>query len=180
MASEDAIQLLALVILIAASAFFSSAETALTTVNRIKLQAMADEGDKRAARVLKVIENSPKMLSTILIGNNLVNNFTTALATALAIKLIGNGSVGFVTGVLTIIILIFGEITPKNVCHRKFRETLACIRFCRFVSHEASDPRDRCHQLYLPFSAEMPACKCRPFFEYHDGDRASDDRRCQP
>ena len=60
MASEDAIQLLALVILIAASAFFSSAETALTTVNRIKLQAMADEGDKRAARVLKVIENSPK------------------------------------------------------------------------------------------------------------------------
>lgn len=114
LASEDAIQLLALVILIAASAFFSSAETALTTVNRIKLQAMADEGDKRAARVLKVIENSPKMLSTILIGNNLVNNFTTALATALAIKLIGNGSVGFVTGVLTIIILIFGEITPKT------------------------------------------------------------------
>lgn len=114
LASEDAIQLLALITLIAASAFFSSAETALTTVNRIKLQAMADEGDRRAARVLKTIEDSSKMLSTILIGNNLVNNFATALATALAIKLIGSGSVGFVTGALTVIILVFGEITPKT------------------------------------------------------------------
>lgn len=114
LASEDAIQLLALVILVMLSAFFSSAETALTTVNRIRLQALADEGDKRAQTALKAIDNSSKLLSTILIGNNLVNNCSSALATALAIKVMGNGAVGFVTGVLTIVILVFGEITPKT------------------------------------------------------------------
>lgn len=111
---EDAIQFLALIILVALSAFFSSAETALTTVNRIRLQAMAEDGSKAAAKVLKTIENSSKMLSAILIGNNLVNNFIASIATALAIKFMGNGSVGFVTGVVTIIVLIFGEITPKT------------------------------------------------------------------
>ncbi|WP_283683119.1 HlyC/CorC family transporter [Parablautia sp. Marseille-Q6255] len=114
LAPEDAIQFLALVILVALSAFFSSAETALTTVNRIKLQAMAEDGSKAATKVLKTIENSSKMLSAILIGNNLVNNFITAIATALAIKFMGNGSVGFVTGIVTILVLIFGEITPKT------------------------------------------------------------------
>jgi len=114
LAPEDAIQFLALIILVALSAFFSSAETALTTVNRIRLQAMAEDGSKAAAKVLKTIENSSKMLSAILIGNNLVNNFIASIATALAIKFMGNGSVGFVTGVVTIIVLIFGEITPKT------------------------------------------------------------------
>lgn len=115
MASDDAIQLLILIILVVLSAFFSSAETALTTVNRIRLQALAEEGNKRAATVLKVKENSSRMLSAILIGNNLVNNFAAALATALAIKLVGNGAVGAVTGILTVLILVFGEITPKTI-----------------------------------------------------------------
>ena len=115
MASDDAIQLLILLILIMLSAFFSSAETALTTVNRIRLQALAEEGNKQAETALKAIDNSSKLLSTILIGNNLVNNFTSALATALAIRIMGSGAVGFVTGVLTIIILVFGEITPKTL-----------------------------------------------------------------
>ena len=86
----------------------------MTTVNRIRLQALSEEGNKRADIVLKTIENSSKMLSAILIGNNLVNNFSAALATALAIKMFGSGSVGIVTGALTILILIFGEITPKT------------------------------------------------------------------
>lgn len=115
MASDDAIQLLILLILVLCSAFFSSAETALTTVNRIRIQALADEGNKRAAVVLKTIDNRSKMLSAILIGNNLVNNFSSALATALAIKLIGSGAVGAVTGILTVLILVFGEITPKTL-----------------------------------------------------------------
>ncbi|MDO4298806.1 MAG: hemolysin family protein [Lachnospiraceae bacterium] len=115
MASDDAIQLLMLIILILLSAFFSSAETSLTTVNQIKLQALADEGSKRAATVLQIKNNPSKMLSAILIGNNLVNNFITAIATALAIKLFGSGSVGAVTAILTVIVLIFGEITPKTI-----------------------------------------------------------------
>lgn len=114
MTSDDAIQILALLILVALSAFFSSAETSLTTVNKIRLQALAEDGDKRAATVLKITENSSKMLSAILIGNNLVNNFAASLTTALAIKLFGSGMIGAVTAILTIIILIFGEITPKT------------------------------------------------------------------
>lgn len=114
MTSGDAIQLLALLILVVLSAFFSSAETSLTTVNRIKLQALSEEGNKKAAVVLKTIENPSKMLSTILIGNNLVNNFSAALATSIAIRMFGSGSVGAVTGILTIVILVFGEITPKT------------------------------------------------------------------
>ena len=114
MASDDAIQLLALLILVFLSAFFSSAETSLTTANAIRLQSLADEGNRRAAVALKVKQNPSKMLSAILIGNNLVNNFAASLTTALAIKLFGKGALGAVTAVLTVIILIFGEITPKT------------------------------------------------------------------
>jgi CBS domain containing-hemolysin-like protein len=78
------------------------------------MQTLADEGNKKAATVLKIIENPSKMLSAILIGNNLVNNFSAALATALAIRMFGSGSVGTVTAILTITVLIFGEITPKT------------------------------------------------------------------
>ena len=115
MASDDAIQLLALLILVFLSAFFSSAETSLTTVNTIKLQALAEEGSRRAATALKIKENPSKLLSAILIGNNLVNNMTASLATAFAIKFFGNGSVGIVTAILTVVVLIFGEITPKTL-----------------------------------------------------------------
>ena len=114
LASDDAIQLLALLILVTLSAFFSSAETSLTTANAIRLQTLADEGNRRAAVALKVKQNPSKMLSAILIGNNLVNNFAASLTTALAIKLFGQGALGIVTAVLTVIILIFGEITPKT------------------------------------------------------------------
>lgn len=115
LASDDAIQLLALVILVILSAFFSSAETSLTTVNKIRLQALADAGNRKAQVALQASENSSKMLSAILIGNNLVNNFSASLATALAIRKFGSGSTGIVTGLLTIIILVFGEITPKTL-----------------------------------------------------------------
>ena len=70
---SSTIQLIVLVILLALSAFFSSSETALTTVNRIRMRSLAEEGNKRAARVLQVTDDSAKMLSAILIGNNVVN-----------------------------------------------------------------------------------------------------------
>lgn len=114
LASDDAIQLLTLLILIFLSAFFSSAETSLTTANTIRLQSLADEGNRRAAVALRVKQNPSKMLSAVLIGNNLVNNFAASLTTALAIKLFGQGALGVVTAILTVIILVFGEITPKT------------------------------------------------------------------
>jgi len=96
------------------SAFFSSAETALTCVNKVKMKTLADEGNKNAKRVLEILESPGKMLSTILIGNNLVNISTTSLATTLTIKVFGSVFVGAATGILTILILLFGEIVPKT------------------------------------------------------------------
>lgn len=120
-------QIIALIILLFLSAFFSSAETALTTVNRHRIRGLADEGSKRAKRVLYLLENREKMLSAILIGNNIVNLSASSLTTTLAIHLAstsgmsGNSStiIGLATGILTFLILIFGEITPKNFATRK-------------------------------------------------------------
>lgn len=115
MDSGDILQLIFLVILIFLSAFFSSAETALTTCNRIRMRTLAEDGDKRAERVLRITDNSGKMLSAILIGNNIVNLSASSIATSLAIKLWGSVGAGIATGVLTILILIFGEISPKTL-----------------------------------------------------------------
>ena len=109
------IQLITIILLILLSAFFSSAETALTTVNKFTLRSMADSGNKRAARVLKLISNSDKLISTILIGNNIVNISASALATTLTTNLFGSKAVGIATGILTLLILLFGEITPKTL-----------------------------------------------------------------
>lgn len=97
------------------SAFFSSSETALTTANKIRMKNLAENGDKRAAKVLKVTSDSGKMLSAILIGNNIVNIFASSLATILAIDIFGDIGSGIATGALTIIILIFGEVSPKTM-----------------------------------------------------------------
>ena len=115
MESGDAIQLILLLVLLLLSAFFSSAETALTTVNQIRMKTRADEGDKRAKRVLLITADSGKMLSAILIGNNIVNITASSIATLLADKLFGNAGVTIATAVLTVLILIFGEITPKTM-----------------------------------------------------------------
>lgn len=116
------IQLIVLVILLALSAFFSSSETALTSVNLIKIRNLADSNDKRAATVLKVTADKPKMLSAILIGNNIVNISASSLATTLAISILGNLGAGIATGVLTLLVLIFGEITPKTMATHKSLE----------------------------------------------------------
>lgn len=108
-------QLLTILLMVFFSAFFSSSETALTTVNKIRMKNMAENGDKRAAKVLKVTSDSGKMLSAILIGNNIVNIFASSLATILAIDIFGDIGSGIATGVLTIVILIFGEVTPKTM-----------------------------------------------------------------
>ncbi|MBQ2466263.1 MAG: HlyC/CorC family transporter [Lachnospiraceae bacterium] len=109
------IQLIILVFLLFLSAFFSSAETALTTVSKIRLKTMADDGDKRAARVLKVTADSHKMLSAILIGNNIVNLSASSLATTISMRFFGSYGAGIATGILTFLVLIFGEITPKSM-----------------------------------------------------------------
>ena len=110
-----ATQLIILVLLLLLSAFFSSAETALTTVNLLRMQTKAEEGNKQAQRVIKITENKGKMLSAILIGNNLVNISASSLATTLAISFWKSYGAGVATGILTLLVLIFGEISPKTI-----------------------------------------------------------------
>ena len=115
MDSSEAIRLIILVVLIMLSAFFSSAETALTTVNKIRMRKLSDEGNERAKTVLKITENSGKMLSAILIGNNVVNLSASSIATTLAIDMLGSKGAGIATGIVTLLILVFGEISPKTI-----------------------------------------------------------------
>ena len=115
MDSSDVIQLLILGVLLALSAFFSSSETALTTVNKIRIRTLAENGEERAVILSKILEQQGKMLSAILIGNNLVNLSASSLLTTFTINLFGNKAVGVATGVLTLLILVFGEITPKTL-----------------------------------------------------------------
>ena len=131
------IQFLILIILIALSSYFSGAETALTTVSEVALKAEADEGDKRAALVLRVLSQYSKMLSAILIMNNVVNLSSSALATSLVIRMFGEGAVSIGTAILTVLIIIFGEITPKNIAKIRSEETAkkdaAVIKFLMTV-----------------------------------------------
>ena len=113
MDTDGVIQLTAIIFLVVLSAFFSSAETALTTVNRVRLKTLADEGNKRAVTAIHVLDKYGKMLSAILIGNNIVNLTASSLATTFAIRI--NLTVGIATGILTVVILILGEIVPKNM-----------------------------------------------------------------
>ena len=115
MDSSDAIQFVILIVLLLLSAFFSSAETALTTVSKIRMRSLAEDGNKRAKVVLDVTENhSRKMLSAILIGNNIVNISASSLAATLAYSF-GGYMVSIATAALTVAILVFGEITPKSI-----------------------------------------------------------------
>ena len=115
MDSGDISQLIFLLILLALSAFFSSAETALTTVNRIHMRTLADADNKKAKMVLKITKDSAKMLSALLIGNNIVNLSASSIATTLAISMFGNYGAGIATGIITFLILIFGEVSPKTL-----------------------------------------------------------------
>ncbi len=123
MDSSDATQIIILLILLAFSAFFSSAETCLTTVNKMRIRSLADENVKNAALVLKLVEKPTKLLSAILIGNNVVNLSASSLATSFAIQLahklgysdMVSAITGIATGILTVLVLIFGEIVPKSL-----------------------------------------------------------------
>ena len=134
MDSYDAIQIVVLVVLLILSGYFSSAETALTMVNKIKLRSLAEEGNKRAELILDVTENhSHKMLSAILIGNNIVNISASSLAATLAYGF-GGYMVSIVTALLTLIILVFGEITPKSAATLKAEKlSLKYIRSIKFL-----------------------------------------------
>lgn len=114
MDTTGVIQIVTLLVLVLLSAFFSSAETAFSTVNRVRLRTLAEEEHKGAIRVLGILDKYGKMLSAILIGNNIVNLSASSVATTFAIRTWGSRAVGIMTGILTFIVLLFGEIIPKT------------------------------------------------------------------
>ena len=117
--------IVALVILIGMSAFFSAAETAYNSLNQIRLKSKADDGDRQAAKVLGLAQRYDSLLSTILIGNNIVNIGASSLATVLFSRLVGNTYGPTVsTIVMTLLVLTFGEITPKSMA-KEMPETMA-------------------------------------------------------
>ena len=117
------IHIIIIVVCIILSAYFSATETAFSTYNRIRIKNMAEKGNKRAALVLKLSDNYDSLISTILIGNNIVNILASAMGTLLFAKLIANQDVAATvsTAVLTVAVLIFGEISPKTLAKKLCR-----------------------------------------------------------
>ncbi|VIG37172.1 membrane protein [Clostridioides difficile] len=112
---DNLIQIIFLIVLLIGSAFFSASETALMSLSKIRIRYMQDEGVKGAKLVSSLIENPNKLLSSILVGNNVVNIAATSISTSLFIGLMGEKGVALATAVMTVLVLIFGEITPKTI-----------------------------------------------------------------
>ena len=113
---SDSISLIIIVLCIIMSAYFSATETAFSTINRVRVKNLADKGNSRAALVLRLAEDYDSLLSTILVGNNIVNIATASLATLIFTGLLGEeAGAGASTAVTTVVVLIFGEISPKSI-----------------------------------------------------------------
>ena len=123
----DVILIIAILFLICLSAFFSATETAFSSVNKIRLKNLASNGNKKAARALKMIENYDELLSTILVGNNIANILSSSLATVLFTRLIGNSGVTIATIVMTVLVLLFGEISPKSIAKENRKPVNATV-----------------------------------------------------
>ena len=121
-------QLILMVVLVILSGFFSATETAFSTLNRTRLKSMAEHCDRRAERALNLAERYDDLLSTILVGNNVVNIALSAIATVFFIKLVGDSGAGVSTAVITVVVLIFGEISPKILAKESSE------RFAMFVA----------------------------------------------
>ncbi|WP_040436817.1 MULTISPECIES: hemolysin family protein [Clostridium] len=134
-------QIVLLVILLLMSGFFSMSETALMALSKIRIRHMVEEGVKGAKLVEKLAEDPSRLLGAILIGNNVVNIGASALATSVAVKAFGEGSVGVVTIVMTILVLIFGEITPKSIAKQNSES----------VALKVSKPINVIVKLFRPF-----------------------------
>ena len=142
MPDGSTLTIILMLILVALSAFFSASETAFTSFSRTKLKNLASEGNKRAAAALKLSDNYDKLLSTILVGNNIVNIALSSIATLWFVELLTHPSVagyaaGIATAVITVVVLIFGEITPKSLA-KEHAEGMAmaiapALRFLIFV-----------------------------------------------
>lgn len=119
MDSSYTLQIIVLIFLLLLSAFFSASETALMSLSKIRIRHMVEDGVKGAKLIEKLTEDPNKLLGSILVGNNVVNIGASALATSVALKAFGESGVGIATAIMTILVLIFGEITPKSIAKQR-------------------------------------------------------------
>lgn len=119
MDSSYTLQIIVLIFLLLLSAFFSASETALMSLSKIRIRHMVEDGVKGAKLIEKLTEDPNKLLGSILVGNNVVNIGASALATSVAVKAFGESGVGIATAIMTILVLIFGEITPKSIAKQR-------------------------------------------------------------
>ena len=116
---DNGFLIISLLALVALSAFFSASETAYTSLNRARLKSLANGGSRRAERALALSEDYDRLLSGILVGNNIVNILSASLATVLFVRLIGGAGVSVSTAVMTVVVLMFGEIAPKSIAKER-------------------------------------------------------------
>ena len=136
MESAQIMNIISLIILLILSSLFSCSETAFLAVSKIKMRTLAEEGNKKAKLVESLLEDQDRLLSAILVGNNLVNIGASSLTTATIMAIFGDGAqtVAIATGIVTLCILIFGEITPKSLATQNAdRLVLALAPFIRFI-----------------------------------------------
>ena len=135
MDTDSSLQYLILAVLILLSAVFSSAETAFLSTNKIRLRNLQEEGEKKADLVLQMLDNQSRLISSLLVGNNIVNISASALATKMATDAFGDAGVGIATGVMTLLVLVFGEVMPKNLAAAHAEAWAMFIApFIRFIS----------------------------------------------
>ena len=115
MDTDSSLLYVVIAVLIALSAIFSSAETAFMSTNRIRMRNLYEDGEKRAGLVLDMLEKQNKLISSLLVGNNIVNISASAIATKIATDIFNDAGVGIATGVMTLLVLVFGEVIPKNL-----------------------------------------------------------------
>lgn len=126
--------LIVIIFCIVGSAYFSASETAFSTMNRIRMKNLADNGNTRAAIALKLVDNYDKLISTILIGNNIVNILSSSLATVVFTLWLADAGVSVSTVVMTVVVLIFGKISPKTVAKENAESfALATARLMQFM-----------------------------------------------
>lgn len=155
----ESIQIIILIVLLLLSAFFSSAETALMSLSRLKVRNMLNEGVKGAKTLDKMLDNPTKILSTILVGNNLVNIAASAFATSLAIQQFGSRGIGIATGLTTLMVLIFGEVTPKSLATNN----------AEAIALRVADPLNILSKIFTPVTAILMAIT-RVFVKLFGGD----------
>ena len=171
---SDIILIIVLGLLILMSAYFSATETAFSSANRIRLKSMAGAGNKRAALVLKMSDNFDRLLSTILIGNNIVNIVATSLATVLFTRHWGDMGVTLSTVVMTVLVLIFGEISPKKLGEGVTRE-ICHVLSANFKGHY--DSFDAAELAVHEVEKTLVEAFQKQGYPVHDGGRADDHRR---